>query len=354
MWVVVDLGGHHRRPRDDHLLAACGEVLGEDADAVPVLLDAADGLLEEDALIPDPLRQPLRDQLGAADEAAVLRSVRDVEQPVQVRRRGLVRSRRDVEEREEQREVARLGGEDRPDPRVEQRAGVRHVQVRLLPRLEGLAVPGSGVGRRPRRGDGHRTGHLVEVVDGDEQLAHGGRVRGDRPKRAARLIRSEDAIGPVDVVAGVVGLEGADAELGGESHQVVLGGADPFPADLRNLAVADLVVQGAAADAVAGLEDQHGVPGPQHFRGCGEPGETGPDDDHIRPPPPASVLRSPALGFLGGGAESPLRQIAAERRARRRRAGGPDEPAPAQAVLVAVSSLSHGVGVCRSRRPAAS
>jgi hypothetical protein len=73
--------------------------------------------------------------------------------------------------------------------------------------------------------------------------------------------RRAPAVGEVDVVAGVVGVEQADAEGLGEREHVVLGRPDEGAAALGDGPVAQVEVEDAAADAVAGLEHHHRLAG---------------------------------------------------------------------------------------------
>ena len=77
-------------------------------------------------------------------------------------------------------------------------------------------------------------------------------------------------------------------------------------ADLGDRAVAEVVVEDPAADAVAGLEDHHRLPAPDQFPGCGQAGEARADDGDVRGavetlrgrPDPDVEAVAPAAGFV--------------------------------------------------------
>ena len=87
-----------------------------------VLADDPAHRLAEDDAVAEALGELDRHELRAADEAALLRAAAGVDQPLDVARVGLVAGRGEVEEDEEQRDVARLAREDRGDGDVEQEA----------------------------------------------------------------------------------------------------------------------------------------------------------------------------------------------------------------------------------------
>jgi hypothetical protein len=84
-------------------------------------------------------------------------------------------------------------------------------------------------------------------------------------------------------IAGRVCRERRDAELTGQAEDVVLGRADELSAGLDDLAVAEIVVQGATPHAVPRLEDDHAASRCRQGPGRGEPGEAGADHDNINP-----------------------------------------------------------------------
>jgi hypothetical protein len=83
------------------------------------------------------------------------------------------------------------------------------------------------------------------------------------------------------VTALVVGWEGGDPELSGERRDPLLGRPDPLAADLDHLAVADLLVEQAAADAVARLEHDRPLAGGGNPAGGDKPGEARSDDRDV-------------------------------------------------------------------------
>src|SRR5262249_44574196 len=119
--------------------------------------------------------------------------------------------------------------------------------------------------------------------------------------------------------------------------QVVLRRADPLSAHLGDVAAADLVVEGPAADAAAGFEDENRAAGAKQLPRGRQPCEAGSDDDHVGAAPAAAIPRLAALCLLCLLWERALGQMGADRHPR----PGADEPAPAQPLLFAVSSLSH-------------
>ena len=78
-----------------------------------------------------------------------------------------------------------------------------------------------------------------------------------------------------------MGREGLEPQLGDQRQDPVLGRADPLGADLDHLAVADRLVERPAADPVARLEHDHVAAAGAQLARRREPGEPGPDDDHI-------------------------------------------------------------------------
>ena len=79
----------------------------------------------------------------------------------------------------------------------------------------------------------------------------------------------------------VVARERPDAELVRERQHAVLGRADPLSAELDDRAVGERVVEGAAADAVAGLQHEDAAALLLESARRGQAGEAGPDDDDI-------------------------------------------------------------------------
>lgn len=79
----------------------------------------------------------------------------------------------------------------------------------------------------------------------------------------------------------VVGGEGRDAELVGERQHVVLRRPDELASRLNDLAVAQIVVEGASADAVPCLEYGDAVSGGDELARGGQTGQTRADHDHV-------------------------------------------------------------------------
>ena len=83
------------------------------------------------------------------------------------------------------------------------------------------------------------------------------------------------------MLAVVEGRERLDAELGGQGREPVLRRADPLAAGLDHLPVADLLVERAAADALARLEHDRAPPGAAQVARGHEAREPGADDDYV-------------------------------------------------------------------------
>jgi hypothetical protein len=134
-----------------------------------------------------------------------------------------------------------------------------------------------GAWRVPRRLERDALGERVEppprllVVEQDRRVEPG-------DEAAVAL----DLAAPLDarVAVGVRRVR-LDAELAGQLDEAVLRRADPLAADLDHLAPADVVVQGAPADAVARLEHHDRRPVGDRVPRRGEPGQPGPDDDQV-------------------------------------------------------------------------
>ena len=135
----------------------------------------------------------------------------------------------------------------------------------------------------------HFPRHPVEPGAGRFEIRQG--RRGDRPRQVADQAQAgvgegageggEPAVDFEQVPALVVGREGFDPELGGERREPLLGRADPLAADLDHLAVADLLVQQAAADPAAGLDHERLQPGRGEPPRGDESGETGAHDGDV-------------------------------------------------------------------------
>src|SRR5213078_5245495 len=108
----------------------------------------------------------LGDELGAAVKAPHLRAHPSAEVALERPRVLLVARGGDVEEREEKRDLARLGAEDRArrdgDEAAEALVGAV-ARVRLGPVLERLTIPLGSARRVPRRVDRHLGGEVVEL-----------------------------------------------------------------------------------------------------------------------------------------------------------------------------------------------
>ena len=209
-------------------------------------------------------------------EARLLRAVARVEVAVEGPGVALVARRGDVEEREEQGDVARLGAEDRARRDGQQRAEALGAAVVAHVGLERLPVPLAS----PRAAShGASTGTSFDIsLSCVTSAASSGRIVGSLgavPGRAGVAVLRALALDDRDVVAGREGGEGADADLLGQLEHAALGRADERAAALGLLAARQLVVPHAAADAVARLDDEHRLPGP------------------ARPPAPRSARRSP-------------------------------------------------------------
>src|SRR5204862_1531998 len=92
------------------------------------------------------LRRLDRHELRPAHEAALLSTARRVDETLEGARVRLIPGARRVEDDEQQRDVSRLGSEDRLDADVEQEPAVRGRRVLLLPGLERHAVERGSVG----------------------------------------------------------------------------------------------------------------------------------------------------------------------------------------------------------------
>ena len=233
-------------------------------------------------------RNPDRDLLRAADEARLLRSVARVEVALERARVLLVARRGDVEQHEQERQLTRLGAEDRPGGGGHERLEARRDAVGIDPALECLAVPAGRVRGGPRGVDGDLGRHLIELLDDLDELGGDRRVRrrgaertavavarrGDQPQRVVDVV-------DVQIVAGVIGRERPHADGVGQRHDLILGRSDERRAALGHLTAAEVVVPGPPADSVARLEHDHRVAGARDLAGGGQAGEAGADHDHI-------------------------------------------------------------------------
>ena len=254
--VVGDPRGERGGDGDDHALRPHLERAGPHGDVTAVLLDAADRRLQQHpvAQLAGHLEaEPLR----ASGEAPHLRAVAGVEVALEGPGVVLVAGGGDVEEREQERELGGLGAEDRAGRDRDERAELGVVAVvgdvggqrLLVPLRSARGLPG-----RVHRDIGR---HPVEREDGPREVGQDRRVRGRGPGRALVAVGAPVALEvDVDVVAVVEGAELADAELLGEREDVVLGRPHEGGAALGDLAAADVLVQGTAADSLPSLEDE--------------------------------------------------------------------------------------------------
>ena len=70
-------------------------------------------------------------------------------------------------------------------------------------------------------------------------------------------------------------------QLARQRGQTVLRGPDPLTPDLDDVAAADVLVEHPAADAIAGLHDDHGRPGVRRGTGRRQAGQAGPDHHQV-------------------------------------------------------------------------
>ncbi len=165
-----------------------------------------------------------RDRLRAADHPRRLAAAAGVEVALERPRMALVARGGGIEDDEQQRQLAGLGAEDRTGGHRQHLAEAgRHRDLPVDPALEGLTIPGGRLLGGPRRVDGDRLRHLVEGRDDHRKVGQDQRVRRRRPERSGVAVGGPDSVGEVHVLAGVVGGVGADADLAGQRHHVVLG-----------------------------------------------------------------------------------------------------------------------------------
>ena len=120
---------------------------------------------------------------------------------------------------------------------------------------------------------------------------------------------------------------------------MVLGRADEGRAALGDLATADLVVEGATADPVAGLEDGDGMSVLGDLPRRRQAGEAGADDRHVDAPG-AQAAAGRSLRF-GAGHSADQRSGAGGRT-------GSEQPAAGDRVVVA--TVGHGASSSSCRR----
>jgi hypothetical protein len=183
----------------------------------------------------------------------------------------------DVEQQVEQRQFLRLRGPDRLDAELEQRPPAFCREVAAHPGGHGLPVERSGVWGPPGRLQRDAPSQLVEApLRALHVEQHDGVDARDRAAVAAQPAAVLD-----DVLALAVGREGVDPELTRERRQPVLGGPDPLAADLDDLPVADLLVEGPPAHPIARLDHDHGGAGAHRGAGGRQAGQAGPDHHEV-------------------------------------------------------------------------
>ena len=138
----------------------------------------------EDHPVAELVGHALRQLLGATGEAPLLRAAGaagEVGQPTA----GV-----EVEQREEERELARSGAEDGLDGDLEDVAGRRRAEVGVEPGGQRLGVQRRGIGRLPGGVERDLEGGQVEVEHGGDAVGGPVRVRGgDQARRRARASR---------------------------------------------------------------------------------------------------------------------------------------------------------------------
>ncbi len=183
----------------------------------------------------------------------------------------------EVEQREEEGQLAGAGTEDRLDRDLQDGAGRGGREVGVEVGGEGLRIE---VGRAVRvPGSVER-----DVECGEVQVEHAGDalrgalgVRG-RDETHVEVTCTAPQLDPLPLR---VGGEGRHAQLGRQRSDVVLGGPDPLatPVD-REARLGDLGER-APPDAMAGLEHQDVDPGPGQMACCGQARVTGSDHHHL-------------------------------------------------------------------------
>jgi len=210
------------------------------------VLDAPHGRAEDEPLVPQLLGHPHRHELRPAHEAVLLGAALGVEQEFEAARRV------DVEERVQQGDLLGLGRPDGLDTQLEQHSPRPGGEVAAHPRGQALAVELRRVWCLPGRVPGDAVRKPVEPPLGtlDVEQDDGVDARDAAPVTAQRAAVLDQ------VVALAIRAEGLDAELRGQGREPVLCRADPLPAHLDDLAVAQPMVEHAAADSLARLHDE--------------------------------------------------------------------------------------------------
>ena len=312
--VVRDAARQCGRNRDDHVRGGHVHLIRVHGRPAGSLLDPANGHTKSDT-VAELLGEAERHELRAADEPVLLRAARCARERVDPAAR--VR----VEERVQEREVGRLGGEDPLGEQPQHLSSRPRARVALYPGLERLRVELPGTIGRPRHFERHVPGETIEAC---LRLPDVGEHEGAEARTRAvtdRLVTQMQQMLP-----GVVRGERLEPELGGEFGHAELGRADPLPAELHDGAVGERVVEDPAADAVAGLE-HHDLFARGHELARGDQScDPGADDGHVgldalrhlSSPAPAYVVSTHGAGSGGRRMSGGL-----DRGARRVRDGSP-------------------------------
>ena len=254
--VPVDVEHGRRRRGHDHPLRPHPAAAGVHDGVAVALGDPVHRRGQRDD-VAELLRQPQRDQLRAADEAALLRAVHGVGVAGEGADVALVARARDVPEHVEERQLARVGAEAGLGPAADQVLDAVGVDgVAADPLAERHRVPLGGARVRPRGVDRDLGGVLVDPGQQQGGVREDQRVRRD----GALVLQPPGRRGDVDAVAVDVLVERADVELLGQPQDVVLGGPDERAAGLDRRALVEVVVEHPAADPLAGLDQQHRPP----------------------------------------------------------------------------------------------
>ena len=212
------------------------------------------------------------DELRAAHEAVLLGAALGVEEQLEAARRV------DVEERRAGATGPPAGPPRRPRCRARAACGRRFVA--RLRRIQVASVwPSSFAASGASQGASQRDAarEPVEPALGTLDVQQHDRVDArDRAPVAAQPAAVLD-----QVLALAVRGERLDPELRGQRGEPVLGRADPLPAHLDDLAVADVVVEHAPADPVARLHHHDRRAARAQPARRGEAREPGADHDHV-------------------------------------------------------------------------
>ena len=212
---------HGRRQRDDHPPRAVDVAIGDD-----VHIAAPNHDPPHRRALHDPAaklsRDRQRDRLRAAHDAVLLGAVARREVAFEGPDVALVARRRDEEQREQQRDVPWLGGEDRPDRgRGDVAEALATRRVATDPPLERLAIPLGRTRGLPRRVDRHRLRHRVQRGDREQEVGErsevGWRLAGETRVGIGRPL----AAGDVDVEPSRIRGERRDSKLVHQRTDVV-------------------------------------------------------------------------------------------------------------------------------------